>query len=533
MALQFKKSDKDKFKEQVQVSKDIKKLYKDAAKNIQKQMKSIPDSGTSNILNRQRLSQLQAEVNRIIDEISIKEEEIIKDSIKGVAEDVVNDNMRMLESIGFNKEVLQEAYANVPTDIVNRMVSGEIYEGGWNLSNAIWSDNEITKKDLYSIVAQGLVENKGILEIAESMERYVNPNKLTMWNLKMTDGRHIYKRKVDYNSQRLARTLVQHSYQQSVIEETKDNPFINKWVWRANGPRACPICQEMNGTVYNKAEDIPMDHPNGMCTIDVQSSDTMVEDLRNWLYADDGEYPEIDEFAESLGYKHLTNNKNEIVNPNLKGKIIAIMDGDEETFKNADELRERYKDYYGFKDEDIDLILRNEWDGWIDIHLTYEHDNKLKIDLDELKERLQDYVAGGYFNVEDALTKEQYSYVKSSMKDYKRNIYRLEEDIYTAKNLSVGDEFSFANDIRSFSTSRKWINETIEESEWEGTFTEPVLFIVEEGSKVFDMEEYARLYSESYGSQFEVLSGGKFKVKNIAEEIINDKKIKIIKLKSL
>ena len=34
--------------------------------------------------------------------------------------------------------------------------------------------------------------------------------------------------KVDYNAQRLARTLVQHSYQQSVIAVTKDNPFVTE-----------------------------------------------------------------------------------------------------------------------------------------------------------------------------------------------------------------------------------------------------------------------------------------------------------------
>ena len=58
-------------------------------------------------------------------------------------------------------------------------------------------------------------ENCSYYEIAKDLESYVRPNARLPWNLRMADGKKIYKKQIDYNAQRLARTLVQHGYQQS------------------------------------------------------------------------------------------------------------------------------------------------------------------------------------------------------------------------------------------------------------------------------------------------------------------------------
>jgi SPP1 gp7 family putative phage head morphogenesis protein len=96
------------------------------------------------------------------------------------------------------------------------------------------------------------------------LERWINPDKAKPWNLRNAQGRLIYPRSVDYNAQRLARTMVQHSYQQSFVESTKNNDLIESYRWIANGSRVCPICEERNGQIFQK-DELPLDHPNGMC----------------------------------------------------------------------------------------------------------------------------------------------------------------------------------------------------------------------------------------------------------------------------
>ena len=119
----------------------------------------------------------------------------------------------------------------VQMDVVNNIITGQIYEGGWNLSKAIWTDNEKTLKDIYQVVAKGMAENTSIYDIAKDLEAYVRPGSKLPWNTVGKDGVKIFKKTVDYNAQRLARTLVQHSYQQSFVATTIKNPFITEYVW--------------------------------------------------------------------------------------------------------------------------------------------------------------------------------------------------------------------------------------------------------------------------------------------------------------
>jgi hypothetical protein len=100
--------------------------------------------------------------------------------------------------------------------------------------------------------------------------------------------------------------LVQHGYQQSFIAATQKNPFITEYIWRSNGSRVCPLCMDRDGRVFQKS-DLPMDHPNGMCTIEPVVADDMVDQLADWFNSPDGTYPEIDAFAGNFGYEAKAN----------------------------------------------------------------------------------------------------------------------------------------------------------------------------------------------------------------------------------
>lgn len=226
----------------------------------------------------------------------------IKSSIYTVSEAVVNTNKEWLKSLGFEGENLDMAFNYVPDEIVQKLITGQIYDSGWSLSKRIWSDKEETLSELYKITAGGVAQNKPIYEIAKDLEKYVSPTAAKPWNLVDKDGKKIYPKQVDYNAQRLARTLVQHGYQQSFVETTKENPFVVDYIWNSNGSRACELCMDRDGTHYKKHE-LPMDHPNGMCTMVPNVSETLIDDLANWFNEPAGSYPEIDKFAESFGHK--------------------------------------------------------------------------------------------------------------------------------------------------------------------------------------------------------------------------------------
>lgn len=292
--------------------KEIAALYQQWADEIGERAKYYSHKSTSSsVVSERQMKELQKQLTETSHQVSNEIYQNIKGSIYTVSDAVVRDNVEWLKQFGFSEEGLNAAFSSVPDQIVRMLVTGQIYEGGWNLSSRIWSDNEQTMRTAYQIVAKGMAENRPIYDIAKELEKYVQPGAAKKWNpyilMKNTktgemERKKIYKRQVDYNAQRLARTLVQHGYQQSFIAVTEKNPFVLKYQWSANGSRPCPLCQDRDGQTYEKG-DLPMDHPNGMCTMIPVIDEQMIDKLADWFNSPDGTYPEIDEFSKNFGYQ--------------------------------------------------------------------------------------------------------------------------------------------------------------------------------------------------------------------------------------
>lgn len=312
MALLFEDAAKAKNAIMASQQKEIAKLYDDWANDIADRAKFYSHKTNASAPLSERYyqelyKQMKATSKMVSDEVA----GIIKGNMYTIADSVVTDNIKWLQSFGFSEDGLNAAFSYVPHDVVQMLITGQVYQGGWNLSQRIWSDNQQTQKDIYQIMARGLAENKSIYSIAKDLESYVRPSAAKAWNpilaMKNTktgkiEYKRIYKSQVDYNAQRLARTLAQHTYQQSFIATTKDNPFITEYIWHSNGSRVCPLCASRDGMHFEKNE-LPMDHPNGMCVMEPAVAKDMVDQLANWFNSPDGTYPEIDAFAGNFGYQ--------------------------------------------------------------------------------------------------------------------------------------------------------------------------------------------------------------------------------------
>ena len=91
--------------------------------------------------------QLRSQSMQIHKEIEAKS----KSSMYMVADSVVGCNAEFLKSLGFKEEGINAAFTSVPNRVVSNIVTGQIYKSGWSLSKAIWTDNQKTLSDIYSI----------------------------------------------------------------------------------------------------------------------------------------------------------------------------------------------------------------------------------------------------------------------------------------------------------------------------------------------------------------------------------------------
>lgn len=283
-------------------SKEIQKMYEDMAKKIAKQAKDPKYQLTqSGILQQQYLSELQKQIEAWSKELSNGLYTQVQSTMNLISDAVVQDNVEWLHSLGLgDKKGLSAAFSNVNQSVVNAIMTGSVYgnAGSWSLSKSIWGDNEKNLQKIYSLIAEGYAAQMPVGDIADMISQYVDPKRKLDWT--GTNGKRIYGHKVDYNAQRLVRTLSQHTYQQSLVKCTQDNPFITGFVWVANGSRVCDLCKKRDGKFFKK-DELPLDHPNGMCVMRPAVKKDMTQDLAGWVKGTN-KNPEIDAFAKKLGY---------------------------------------------------------------------------------------------------------------------------------------------------------------------------------------------------------------------------------------
>ena len=280
----------------------IQKMYSDIAKETENKINAIQRAGKwtgTTVLQMKQLRDLQKSIDDSLKNISAQIEKDIVSDMKKVAEVTCSDVAGMMKRIGVN---VGAAYAHVPELAVKNIVSGNLYGQRWNFSKAVWGDYRKASGDLAQIVAKGLAQNRPIYDIAKDLEKYVNPNvrKDFDWGKRYPGS----KKTVDYNALRLAQTMSTHAHQQAVIIANRDNPLFDGVVWHAHGnSRTCSLCEQRNGQIF-PFDKCPMDHPMGECTLSPHmktDSRTAAERIGDWI-GGKSEDPELDKFAETLGY---------------------------------------------------------------------------------------------------------------------------------------------------------------------------------------------------------------------------------------
>lgn len=386
---------------------EISKLYHQVYLDLKKKMAKLSHSGTtSESLRKTYLNKLTKELKAAYKSLGVGLEKTIEKGIVDTATAVVQNNADWLKKAGLT---IEGAYSYVPKDIVSMLVTGQLYGEGWTLSKAIWGQSQKHAEDINKIVAAGVAANKSAYDIAKDLEQYVNPGARKEW-----DWSKVYpgtSKKVDYNAQRLARTMVSHAYQQSLLATTKYNPFVTGYKWRsAHTHRTCELCNSRDGKIFS-AEELPLDHPNGLCTFLVEL-DGSLEDVANRLgdWANGKEDPALDKWMSSMG--GLVAPSGDLLTRNFE----KMSEGD---YRKWQEQQSTYGQIYS----QAALDLKREYgielkDGWTIKGEDFYLDDRKMWASDYAEELLKSRL-GDYLRATDTF-ENKYSYVQNA--DWSKNI---------------------------------------------------------------------------------------------------------------
>lgn len=269
--------------------KQIKEIYNDMYLKVSRKLSKV----NPNTLSERYLEELREEIKS---EFRVSQKKI---------NTVVKKNMLEASSLGSNTQLdffmeinnqynlgleptFRGMFAKIPKKAMNEIVFGKAYKDRAGLSERIWAYTKCFDKDIDYIIAEGIANKKSIYEVAKDLEIYVNPNAKKEW-----DWCKVYpntNKKVDYNAQRLARTSVNHAFQQAQKRSCKKNPYVEgiRWISSNIHGRTCELCRERDNQVFS-VKDVPLDHPNGLCTTVPEipmSLDEIGAELKAWI---DGE----------------------------------------------------------------------------------------------------------------------------------------------------------------------------------------------------------------------------------------------------
>ena len=306
-----KETRKEVSKISLEQQREVSKIYKSAVDNISTKI----SKSSKGSISEKWLVDYQTELKATRKSLNTE----LNKSIKGyttkaarVATEAEKLNVtNMFASGGLEvSEKFTSMFSGVQTNIVNDIIKGDLYKDNKTLSNRIWSHGKEFEKDIQYIIAQGIAEKKSANELSKDLEQFVkNPNQRDAeWG---KTYKALTAKQVQYRASRLARTSINHAYQNATIQSSSMNPFVKgiKWVSAMVHGRTCELCIERATTdqfglgvgVFPK-DEVPLDHANGWCTMIpyiTQSLDDIADEIHNWV--DGGNNPMLDDWYDKHG----------------------------------------------------------------------------------------------------------------------------------------------------------------------------------------------------------------------------------------
>lgn len=273
-----------------QQREEIAKIYRDAAKNLGRNLSSRWSKSANVYYVIDYARELKEQSRYIYQDVLAA----IQSGVSNTARAVTSAQVQYWSHVSpALMDRLRDHMSSIPQSVVDEILSGGLYHDGKGLSQRVWRACNQYERDIDYIINAGIIERKSAYDLAKDLEAYVLPDAK-----KPFDWSKIYPRcnkVVDYNAQRLARTACTHAYQMSFQRATRDNPFVESYQWHSsNSSRVCPLCRSRDGKIFAK-DSVPLDHPNGMCIITAvisKSYDEIADEIAAWING--GSNPALD-----------------------------------------------------------------------------------------------------------------------------------------------------------------------------------------------------------------------------------------------
>lgn len=264
----------------VELSKQLKAdILKCRTTSKERYLKNLDETVKANI------QELNGELNKII-KSNIDTSSQIASSVDSVYYKAITEDVGL-------QAMFQSTVLNNSRQTVSKLIKGRFYEDKRSLDARLWRISNKSIKDIDTLIKINVLKGANARELAKQVEKYVNPTK----KLNMLNDYVGFNKNVSYQSARIARTSISHSFTETSIQDAKANPFNKGVKWNlsaSHGERMhgkSDICDTYAtsdsyglGTGVFPPDKYPLEHPNGMCfSAQVNTDiDQAIKELKAW-----------------------------------------------------------------------------------------------------------------------------------------------------------------------------------------------------------------------------------------------------------
>ena len=278
-------------KKRLRVTRDTEKRVKSLFADVSKELQDLFLKSKRGSLTERWALDYKKEIDAVLKEMRQQQYDITKQGMKKAANVGIFMQQSLFSSVNQKYSLdlgprFSSMFSRIPESALNEILSGKIYTDGKGLSRRIWQNSKHFEKDIGYVIEQGILAKKSAIDLAKDLEKYINPGRATDYTWAKCYPNLVGK-KCSYEAQRLARTSISHAYQLSTVRSCKGNPYVDGIQWQSAfaAGRSCDMCKNRDGQIF-PAKDIPLDHPNGLCSMLPVVSKSMEQigaELRDWV----------------------------------------------------------------------------------------------------------------------------------------------------------------------------------------------------------------------------------------------------------
>lgn len=179
------------------------------------------------------------------------------------------DNLEDLKEQRRADDVLDAAYRRRVLAAYDRAHTF-VDPNGYVLSDRIWRAGVATRARIDAILAEGIRQGTGSLDLSNLLERFLLPSRAALRT------RRPYGTDASFDGMRLARTELTAAFGRTTILSAQLNPYVTQIVWRlsASHPRI-DICDALAAAGPYAPDRVPSypPHPQCLCTLIPQVGD--------------------------------------------------------------------------------------------------------------------------------------------------------------------------------------------------------------------------------------------------------------------